>query len=127
MVLLHDAVVTSIYTHHYTPLRLETKWGFEWTLGPGVAALRETTGADYALFTLVRDTYTTAGRAAMMAFGAVLGVALSGGVQVGFTSLVDLRSGDFLWFNLLVDSTGDLRDEGGVRETVRDLLDEIPL
>jgi hypothetical protein len=125
---LHEAVGLSILYHHHVPYwRLPTKREFDWTLGTGVEALREATGADYALFTYVRDSYTSGGRAAMMVFGALLGVGLGGGVQVGFTSLVDLRSGQVVWFNFLVDQTGDLRDEAGVAETVEDLLAEIPL
>jgi hypothetical protein len=125
---LHEAVGLSILYHHHVPYwRLPTKKDFDWTLGPGAEVLREATGADYALFTYVRDSYTSGGRAAMMVVGALLGVGLGGGVQVGFTSLVDLRSGQVVWFNFLVDQTGDLRDEDGVAETVEDLLDEIPL
>lgn len=125
---LHEAVGLSILYHHHVPYwRLPTKSGFDWTLGPGVQSLREATGADYALFTYVRDSYTSGGRAAMIVFGALLGVGLSGGVQVGFSSLVDLGSGQVVWFNFLVDQTGDLRDEAGVAETVEDLLKDIPL
>ena len=41
----------------------------DWSLGPGVAALREATGADYALFTYVRDSYASGGRTALRIFG----------------------------------------------------------
>jgi hypothetical protein len=124
---LHQAVGISIVTRHFGAVKLENKSGFDWTLGPGVSDLREATAADYALFTYVRDSYTSSGRAAMMVVGALLGVAVGGGVQVGFSSLVDLRSGRVLWFNFLIDATGDLRDAEGARETVADLLEEFPL
>jgi hypothetical protein len=34
---------------------------------------------------------------------------IMGGVQSGFASLVDLRTGDIVWFNQLGRATGDLR------------------
>jgi hypothetical protein len=124
---LHEAVGTAVLQHHYGSLKLPNKPTFDWRLGPGVDVLRQATGADYALFTYVEDSYTSAGRAAVMVFGALLGAGVSGGVQLGFTSLVDLRTGRLMWFSFLVDSTGDLRDEKGARETVDDLFNGFPL
>ena len=86
-------------------------------------ALRDATGADYALFTYVRDSYTSGGRVAMRVIGFVLlGGDIGGGYQIGLASLVDLRTGLVVWHNLLIDQTGDLRDETGARETADDLL-----
>ena len=51
-----------------------------------------------------------------------LGGDIGGGTQIGVASLVDLRSGQVVWHNLLVDQTGDLRDLQGARETAGDLL-----
>ncbi len=103
---------------------LRNKHGrFDWTLGPGVAELRQATGADYALFTYIRDSYTSGGRAAMRIVGFVLlGGDIGGGTQIGLASLVDLRTGQVVWHNLLLDQTGDLRDVAGARETAGDLL-----
>lgn len=127
LIALHQAVGISIWQHHFTAMKLATKGSdLDFTLGEGVRALREATGADYALFTYVRDSYTSGGRAAMMVFGALLGVAMNGGVQVGFTSLVDLHTGQVLWFDFLVDQTGDLRDAKGVHDTVADLTKDFP-
>jgi hypothetical protein len=124
---LHQAVGISIWQHHFTAMKLATKGrDLDFTLGDGVRELEAATGADYALFTYVRDSYTSGGRAAMMVFGALLGVAMNGGVQVGFTSLVDLHSGQVLWFDFLVDQTGDLRDAKGVHDTVADLTRDFP-
>jgi hypothetical protein len=126
--LLNQAVSISIlqYSRSGTSPNsgLRNKRGrFDWTLGPGVSALREATGADYALFTYIRDSYTSGGRVAMRVIGFVLlGGDIGGGYQIGLASLVDLRTGQVVWHNLLVDQTGDLRDESGARETVGDLL-----
>ena len=121
--LLNQAVSISILTYG-RPGTLRNKHDkFDWTLGPGVSALREATGADYALFTYVRDSYTSGGRAAMRIIGILLlGGDIGGGQQIGLASLVDLRTGQVVWHNLLVDQTGDLRDEAGANETADDLL-----
>ena len=128
LVLLNQAVSISIlqYSRPGTSPNsgLRNKHGqFDWTLGPGVSALREATGADYALFTYVRDSYTSGGRAAMRVIGfLLLGGDVGGGYQIGLASLVDLRTGRVVWHNLLVDQSGDLRDPAGARETTEDLL-----
>lgn len=128
LVQLHRAVGISILRHGYGTGALPSKHGaFDWTLGPGATELKHVTGADYALFVTIRDSYSSSGRAAMMVVGALVGVGLSGGVQVGFASLVDLRDGRVVWFNRLVDHGGDLRDGEGAATTARLLLKDLPL
>lgn len=124
--LLSQAVSMSIlqYGRGIGPGTLRNKHGkFDWSLGPGVEALRKATGADYGLFTYIRDSYASGGRTAMRIVGLVLlGGDIGGGMQVGVASLVDLRTGQVVWHNLLVDQTGDLRNLQGARETAGDLL-----
>jgi len=122
--LLNRAVSISILQYGRTGSRLRSKHGrFDWSLGPGVAELRQATGADYALFTYIRDSYTSGGRAAMRVIGfLLLGGDIGGGTQIGLASLVDLRTGQVVWHNLLLDQTGDLRDAAGANETADDLL-----
>lgn len=129
LLLLHAAVANSILLHSKPGNDLATKHGqFDWTLGPGVSVLRDRTGADYALFTYIRDSYTGGGRAAMRVVGALLlSGDIGGGEQVGLASLVDLRTGQVVWFNLLVAENGDLRSADGARATVASLLKRIPL
>jgi hypothetical protein len=128
LILLNQAVSISILQYSRSGNSpnsgLRNKRGkFDWTLGPGVKALRDATGADYALFSYVRDSYTSSGRVAMRVIGFVLlGGDIGGGYQIGLASLVDLRTGQVVWHNLLVDQAGDLRDEPGARETAEDLL-----
>ncbi|MCY7354401.1 MAG: hypothetical protein LH470_04850 [Lysobacter sp.] len=125
LLLLNQAVSISILQYSGGPgNRLRNKKGkFDWTLGPGVTELRRATGADYALFTYVRDSYTSGGRAAMRIIGfLLLGGDVGGGTQIGLASLVDLRTGQVVWHNLLLDQTGDLRDARGAHETAGDLL-----
>ena len=126
LTLLSQAVSMSIlqYGRGVGPGTLRNKHGkFDWSLGPGVAELRKVTGADYGLFTYIRDSYASGGRTAMRIIGMVaLGGDIGGGMQIGVASLVDLRTGQVVWHNLLVDQTGDLRDLQGARETAGDLL-----
>jgi hypothetical protein len=126
---LHGAVGRSIMTHQYdnVPLQLPTKKDkFEWTMGPSIAYLRQKYGADYALFVFVRDSYSSSGRVAAIIFAAILGVHVQGGIQLGFSSLVDLNSGEVVWFNRVVRGTGDLRTPAGANETVGVLLNSFP-
>lgn len=126
IILLHEAVGGSILVHRYLGVPLPSKGkDFDWTLGPGAARLgRE---GEFGLFIYLRDSYATAGRKAMMAVGLLLGVGVSLGQQVGFASLVDLRSGQIVWFNVLQSGSGDLRNPEDASRAVTLLLDEAPL
>jgi hypothetical protein len=84
-------------------------------------------GADYALFVYLRDSYSSEGRKAMMIGLALLGIGVSGGTQVGFASLVDLRTGDIVWFNRLISTVGDLRTLAPAHDAVEELLSGQPL
>jgi hypothetical protein len=93
-----------------------------------VSELRNATGADYALFTYIRDSYTSGGRAALRVLGFLAGGGdIGGGMQVGVATLVDLRTGKVVWFNLMERQTGDLRDEKGTKLTVEQMLKGFPL
>lgn len=107
--------------------------GFDWSLGTSVEGLAADTGANYALFVYVRDSYATAGRKAA-AVGAVLVAAATGiyipvgtGVRNAFASLVDLRSGDVVWFNRLYSETGDLREAQPAEKAAAKLFEDFPL
>ena len=123
---LHRAVGGSVLVHRYLPgLELPNKGDrFDWSLGPTVAAIARSHEADYALFLFVRDSYSSAGRVAVMIVGALLGAGISGGSQVGFASVVDLRSGDIVWFNRLARAYGDLRTPEAAAETVKALVSD---
>lgn len=129
LVHLHGAVGTAIRVHKYVqPMLLPTKKDkFDWSLGPGVAALREAHGADYALFIYVRDSYTSPGRVAVMVAAAILGAGVQGGSQHGFASLVDLQSGEIVWFNWIGGAGTDLRKPDTAGEMLEKLLAEFPV
>jgi hypothetical protein len=127
---LHGAVANSVFIYHMLGAAggLPTKNGkLLWSMGDSVKALQEKTGADYALFTWVRDSYASAERKAAMVAFALLGVGISGGVQIGYASLVDLKTGQVMWFNNLARGYGDLREEKPALETVEALLKGFPV
>jgi len=126
---LHEAVGREIIAQKLTPYReLPTKQGkFDWTLGEGAKRLGERHDAQYALFVVFRESYATPGRVAVMIAAALVRVHIPGGTQLGFASLVDLRSGDVVWFNRLVNPVGDLRTLEPARSAVNSLLVDLPL
>ena len=124
---LHAAVARSIAIHHAGGLKLPTKEDkLDWSFGEALQPLQQATGARYALFTWVRDSYASAERVAMMIGLAMLGVGVPGGVQVGYASLVDLQTGQVLWFNQLARGFGDLREAAKATESVGALLAGFP-
>ena len=125
---LHGAIARSIGLHHYGMLKLPTKDGqLDWSMGESVQPIKKATGADYALFSWVRDSYASAERKAAMIGLALLGVGIGGGMQIGYASLVDLNSGRVVWFNQLVRVTGDLRESDKAAETLDMLLEHFPV
>lgn len=125
---LHEQVGGSIMRHLYnSDFALPTKQKkLDWSLGPDVVRLGRDRNANYGLFIYVRDSYTTAGRALMIGIAAAFGVGLVGGQQVGFASLVDLKTGDVVWFRRLARGTGDLRTADEAEETISELLADFP-
>jgi hypothetical protein len=124
---LHAAVARAIALHHAGPVKLPTKEGrLDWSFGDVLKPLQEASGARYALFTWVRDSYTSAERKALMIGMALLGVGLGGGVQIGYASLVDLQTGQVLWFNQLLSTMGDLREADKAAASVQSLLTGFP-
>jgi len=136
---LHDAVGAAILVHHFgEKQRLKGKYGkLDWTLGPDAVLLREKTGADYALFTVVRDAYASGGRQAVEAVQtlAMIALALTGRVIVtpgsarinrAHASLVDLKTGQIVWANRLTERPSDLREPDAAKDTVEALLSDFP-
>lgn len=127
IVALHRAVADAITLHHGKGLKLPTKSDrLDWSLGEAVRPLKERTGADYALFTWIRDSYASSERKLAMVAMALMGGILVGGEQVGYASLVDLNTGRVVWFNEVGRMWGDLREAEPANETVEALLKGFP-
>jgi len=80
---LQRAVAEAVFMHHTargSGMRLPTKEGrLDWSLGDAVKPLKAKTGADYALFTWIRNTYASNERKATMIALALIGAISAGG------------------------------------------------
>lgn len=124
---LQGAVARAVAMHHQGPLRLPTKGEkLDWSFGDTLRPLQQASGARYALFTWVRDSYASAERKAMMVGMALLGIGLGGGLQQGYATLVDLEDGRVLWFNSMFRGSGDLREAAPAEESMQVLLKGFP-
>ena len=110
---LLNMVGSAIYTHYYIPYRnLPTKKDFSWSIGQTTSPLKDKFQADYALYIGISDTYSTGARVALgIVTGILIGYVPPSGLQIGRAYLVDLKNGDIVWFNQLVQgSFGDIRE-----------------
>ena len=124
---LHSAVGLTLMQHHFGYAPLPSKAGnFDWSLGPDVNSIAANHEADYALFVYYRDYQASGGRVAFAILAAAAGVGVSGGSEHGFASLVDLKTGDIVWFNVVNAGVGELRDADSARATVNALFKDIP-
>jgi hypothetical protein len=126
---LHEVVGQSIRIHKFTAYgALPTKKDrFDWTLGELAVQYGASSGYDYALFLFARDSFSSGGRQALQVagfLGCMVGVCLlpAGGTQAGFVSLVDLKTGNVVWFNHLISEVGDIRTPEGASKIVDQLL-----
>jgi len=134
---LNFAVDQSIVEHKYLADYLPTKRrkGLDWTLGADAVRLGQKTGYDYALFLHAEDEVASGGRVAL----GVLGLAgcfigfcapnVGGQQQLDYASLVDLKTGEVVWFNVVSAGSeipgikfGDLRTPQGAAQMVDRLL-----
>lgn len=135
---LHAAVAQSIAIHKYGYSgHLPTKRGkgLDYTLGQDAVNFGQQTGYDYMLFMYAEDRLVGEGRVALQ----VLGVAgcfigfcapnVGGGGQLAYASLVDLHTGEVVWFNIVATGSqvagikfGDIRTEEGADQMIERLL-----
>ncbi len=124
---VHNIVTQTIQQYRFTPNQeLPSKRGrLDWGLGAAVTPLRADDDlATHALFVEFVEGHSSGGRVALNVIGAVLGGSVVYGRQTGVASLVDLSTGDVMWFSRRVaDAGGDLRTPEGARNAVRDLLE----
>jgi len=137
---LFYAVGNSIVIHKYLGDYLPTKRGkgLEYTLGEDAVRLGQKTGYDYALFLHAEDQVASTGRIAL----GVLGLAgcfvgfcapnVGGATQLDYAGLVDLKTGEVVWFNVVQAGSqvpgiafGDLRTPEGATQMVDRLLNRM--
>jgi hypothetical protein len=115
----------------FAPWRERAK-NFDYTLGPGLTELAERSDLDAAVIVIGSDYISSSGRKATMALG-ILAAALTGVavIPVGGTAyvsvgVVDLKSGNLLWFATSRGQTDDLRQEQQVRAVLEKLFTGYP-
>ena len=131
------AVAQSIVLHKYLGEYLPTKRGkgLDWTLGADAVRLGQKSGYDYALFLHAEDQVASTGRIALGVIGiagCVVGFCapnIGGATQLNYASLVDLKTGQVVWFNVVRAGSqvpgikfGDLRTREGAAQMVERLL-----
>ena len=105
---LNYAVDSAIARHKYLGDYLPTKrrQGLDYTLGEEAVAFGRRTRFDYMLFVHAEDSIASTGRVAMQVLGlagCIIGFCApsGGGGQLAYASLVNLRTGEVVWFNVL--------------------------
>jgi hypothetical protein len=134
---LNAAVDESIVVHKYLGDYLPTKRGnrLDWTGGEDAVRLGRKTGYDYALFLHGEDQVASGGRVALGILGlagCIVGFCapnVGGAQQLDYASLVDLKTGDVVWFNVVLAGSqvpgikfGDLRTPEGAAQMIERLL-----
>ena len=137
---LNAVVDQSIVLHKYLGDYLPTKAGrgLDWSVGDDAVRLGQKTGYDYALFLHAEDQVASTGRVVL----GVIGVAgcfvgfcapnIGGATQLEYASLVDLKTGEVVWFNVVKAGSeipgikfGDLRTPQGAAQMVDRLLNRM--
>lgn len=124
-VLAHSVITYQFFPGNRLPTK-KRKGVFDWTMGPGVSAIAEGTGADYALFIFNEDQYGSTGRKVLQIFAAMAYVQVKSGEHSGFAGLVDLHTGDLVWLNADLAMGGDVRTPEGAQKRVSELLRNFP-
>ena len=134
---LNFVVDESIVEHKYLGDYLPTKRGrgLDWTLGADAVKLGRQSGYDYALFLHAEDQVASKGRIALGLVGLAgcfIGFCapnIGGAEQLDYASLVDLKTGEVVWFNVVDAASqvpgikfGDLRTPEGAAQMVERLL-----
>jgi len=134
---LNFVVDQSIVLHKYLGDYLPTKRGrgLDWTLGADAVSLGRKTGYDYALFLHAEDSVASRGRIALAVIGlagCVVGFCapnVGGSEQLDYASLVDLKTGEVVWFNVVDAASqvpgikfGELRTPEGAAQMIDRLL-----
>jgi len=99
---------------------------FDYTVGPGLAFLRQQTGADAALIVLGSDYISSGGRRAAFVAGLLLGVVMPLGQSFITAGIVDLTSGDVLWMSFDSSASLDSRTPADVDGLMHDLYQTWP-
>lgn len=121
---LYRRVAITIHDYAYSPLEWPQKiTQFDYTIGPGLKSIADKTGADSAIIVIGSDRASTTGRK----IAAFFSDSVSYGYSFLSAGIVNLRSGDILWYNSDYQYKGyDLRDADDNLKMMGQLFDEYP-
>lgn len=125
---LYDRVAQSVFIYGRGE---HTAWAhkkneFDYTVGPGLAFLRERSGADAALIVLGADYISSSGRKVAFIAGLALGVIMPLGQSFVAVGVVDLKTGDVQWMGFDASSSLDTREAAEVDDLMRTLYQSWP-
>ena len=125
---LYDRVAQSVFVYGRGE---QAAWAhkkneFDYTVGPGLAFLREQTGADAALIVLGADFISSGGRKAAFIAGLALGIIMPLGQSFMTAGIVDLKTGDVQWMSFDASSSMDSRNPADVDGLMRALYQTWP-
>lgn len=125
---LYDRVAQSVFVYGRGE---EAAWAhkkneFDYTVGPGLAFLREQTGADAALIVLGSDYISSGGRKAAFIVGLALGVVMPLGQSFMSAGVIDLATGDVQWMSFDASVSMDSRNPADVDSLMRALYQTWP-
>jgi hypothetical protein len=132
---LYDQVAGSAYIARASmfPAWRERAKTFDYTLGPGLKPLADQTGIEAAMIVSGSDYISSAGRKAAMVMGTIVAAAFGavivpqGGTSFISVGVVDLRTGDLLWFGTdQSQGADDLRNEADVKRMLDGLFQTFP-
>lgn len=125
---LYDRVAQSVFVYGRGE---EAAWAhkkneFDYTVGPGLAFLREQTGADAALIVLGSDYISSGGRKAAFIVGLALGIVMPLGQSFMSAGVIDLATGDVQWMSFDASVSMDSRNPADVDGLMRALYQTWP-
>ena len=125
---LYDRVAQSVFVYGRGDQEAwaHKKNEFDYTVGPGLAFLREHTGDDAALIVLGSDFISSGGRRAAFIAGLALGIVMPLGQSFITAGIVDLTTGDVLWMSFDSSLSMDSRAPADVDSLMRDLYQTWP-
>ena len=125
---LHSAVAENILASHFGRSdRLPTKERrFEWSLGAEARVLAQRYQADYALFIAFHENYPTEDSVGPDSGRLSRRFAAMSLYRKGYAMLVDLKSGQVVWFAERDRRSPGLRTSGELRATLDNLLENFP-
>jgi hypothetical protein len=127
LVWLHTAVGEAVRTHKFGAfpvMPLPTKQNrLDWTLGEPAMKFGAATKYDYALFLHATDSFSSGARKALYVASILTGREIQTGSQRAYASLVDLKTGQLVWFNTTFSNGGDIRTPEGADDLVGSLLE----